>query len=93
MGYPKFFTPNNDGYHDYWNIYYFDNFPEAKINIYDRYGKFIKQLNPLGIGWDGYYNGEKLPSTDYWFTVDYKEININGEIEMRTFRSHFSLKR
>ena len=93
MGYPKFFTPNEDGYHDYWNIYYFDNFPEAKINIYDRYGKFIKQIDPLGIGWDGNYNGEKLPSTDYWFTVDYKEININGQIEIRTFKSHFSLKR
>jgi 3-oxoacyl-[acyl-carrier-protein] synthase-1 len=42
----------------------------AKINIFDRYGKLIISLNPNHNGWDGIYNGEHLPSTDYWFSVE-----------------------
>jgi valyl-tRNA synthetase len=42
----------------------------------------------MGVGWDGTFNGEALPSTDYWFTVEYEE---NGESKI--FKAHFSLKR
>ncbi len=93
MGYPKYFTPNNDGQNDYWNIYYFNNFPEAQIHIFDRFGKMIKQISPMGSGWDGNYNGTLMPATDYWFIVKYKENNLKGEVELREFKSHFSLKR
>ncbi|WP_298224833.1 T9SS type B sorting domain-containing protein [Flavobacterium sp.] len=88
IGYPHYFTPNDDGYHDTWNI---DGLPEdhpGVIYIYDRYGKLIKQISTLGTGWDGTYNENRLPSTDYWFTIDYFEKN-----QMKQFRSHFSLKR
>ncbi|MCL9807856.1 T9SS type B sorting domain-containing protein [Flavobacterium luminosum] len=89
INYPKFFTPNADGYNETWNI---PNLaltnPDAKINIFDRFGKLIKQITPSGPGWDGTYNGEPLPSTDYWFTVDYSEKG-----SFKTFRAHFSLKR
>ncbi len=87
--YPNYFTPNDDGYNDTWNIWDLrSEHPESIISIFDRYGKFLKQISPLGKGWDGTYNGKKLPSTDYWFTVEY---NYKGE--QRTFRSHFTLKR
>lgn len=87
--YPNFFTPNNDSFNDTWNIWDMRNdHPEAVISIFDRYGKLIKQISPLGNGWDGTYNGEKLPSSDYWFLVDYK---LNGQDKQ--FKAHFSLKR
>ncbi|WP_445456759.1 choice-of-anchor L domain-containing protein [Flavobacterium sp. HNIBRBA15423] len=86
--YPKFFTPNGDGYNDRWNIYDLKDNPEALISIFDRYGKLIKQIAPNGIGWDGTYNGTPLPSTDYWFVVDYKYKDQN-----RTFKAHFTMKR
>ena len=87
--YPKFFTPNDDNYNDTWNIWDLRiDHPEAVISIFDRYGKLLKQISPLGNGWDGTYNGEKLPSTDYWFVVDYA---INGE--EKQFKAHFSMKR
>lgn len=85
--YPNYFTPNGDGYNDRWNI----NLPEeyqGLISIYDRYGKLMKQMSPDSIGWDGTFNGELLPSTDYWFKIEYNEDNIRKE-----FKSHFSLKR
>lgn len=93
MGYPKYFTPNGDGQNDYWNIYYFNDFPQAQIYIFDRYGKMIKQISPSSQGWDGTYNGTLMPATDYWFVVKYKENNLKGEIELREFKAHFSLKR
>ncbi|MBP6374213.1 MAG: T9SS type B sorting domain-containing protein, partial [Flavobacterium sp.] len=89
IDYPVFFTPNNDTYNDYWNISDLADQPDAQIFIYDRFGKLVKQIQPSGIGWDGTFNGQPLPSSDYWFSLDY----LNQKGEPRTFKSHFSLKR
>jgi valyl-tRNA synthetase len=89
VDYPLFFTPNGDGYNDTWNIFTLrETNPNAKIYIFDRYGKLIKQIIPAGQGWDGTFNGQNLPSTDYWFTVEYLEND-----QTKTFKAHFSLKR
>jgi gliding motility-associated-like protein len=88
VGYPLYFTPNNDGYHDTWNIIGLNEIPNATIYIFDRYGKLLKQVDPTGIGWDGTYNGQPLASSDYWFQVDYEE---NGT--PKSFGGHFTLKR
>ena len=88
LKYPKFFTPNNDGFNDSWNIPDLEFQPDAVINIFDRYGKFLKELKPSGPGWDGNYNGNPLPSTDYWFQVFYTQDGI-----AQVFKSHFSMKR
>ncbi|WP_449404203.1 T9SS type B sorting domain-containing protein [Flavobacterium tibetense] len=69
IDYPPFFTPNGDGFNDTWNIIGLQDQPEARIYIFDRYGKLLKQISPQGQGWDGRFNGAELPSTDYWFTV------------------------
>lgn len=86
--YPSFFTPNGDGYNDTWKI---DNLLasyEAKIYIFDRFGKLVKEISPNGLGWDGTFNGNLLPATDYWFKIEYTTNNVRNE-----FKSHFSLKR
>lgn len=88
MDYPKFFTPNGDGYYDTWNIFALSGQANAKIYIFDRYGKLLKQISPSGTGWDGTFNGKILPATDYWFTVEYEENAVQKE-----FKSHFALKR
>ncbi|KAB1157912.1 T9SS type B sorting domain-containing protein [Flavobacterium luteum] len=87
IDYPKFFTPNGDGINDTWKIGALKN---TKVDIYDRYGKLIKQIISSGAGWDGTLNGQLLPGTDYWFTVEY--IEPNTEVK-KLFKSHFSLKR
>jgi gliding motility-associated-like protein len=85
VDYPKFFTPNNDGYNDYWHILGIEKFPNSVTTIFDRYGKFLKKLMYNDIGWDGTFNGKKLFASDYWFTAELG----NG----RNFEGHFSLKR
>ena len=88
LRYPHYFTPNGDGIHDTWNIWDLSYQPTARIFIFDRYGKFLKEMGPAGQGWDGTFNGEMLPSTDYWFQVYYK---LNQKEQL--FKAHFSMKR
>ena len=90
IDYPRFFTPNGDGYHDTWNIVGIGTQPNAKIYIFDRYGKLLKQLSPTGDGWDGTFNGEPMPSSDYWFTIQYNEPLDSSR---KDFKAHFTLKR
>ncbi|WP_242085235.1 T9SS type B sorting domain-containing protein [Aestuariivivens sediminis] len=90
MDYPRYFTPNGDGRNDTWNISGLDNQPNACVNIFNRYGKLIKQFNPSRERWDGTVKGVPLPADDYWFTLNYIEPK-NGEI--KSFKSHFTLKR
>jgi gliding motility-associated-like protein len=84
LDYPRFFTPNGDGYNDVWvikNLYR----RAATIAIFDRYGKLLKYQDSNTFGWDGIYNGNQLPASDYWFTITFE----NGRI----VKGHFSLKR
>ena len=83
--YPKFFTPNGDGYNDFWKIKFSENEPNLKVKIFDRYGKFLFEFYPNSIGWDGKFNNIDSPSTDYWFVV----IRENG----KEYKGHFSLIR
>lgn len=85
---PKFFTPNQDGYNDTWNIFDLDFDKNAKVFIYDRFGKLITIIRPSGKGWDGSYHSKNMPSSDYWFVVDYTH---NGQ--KRKYKSHFTLKK
>ncbi|MGV3461443.1 MAG: choice-of-anchor L domain-containing protein [Flavobacterium sp.] len=95
IDYPNFFTPNGDGYNDKWNIVGLgsnNNNTYAKIYIFDRYGKLVKQIASEGDGWDGTFMGSPMPADDYWFTVEYQEL-VDGVYVTKEFKSHFSLKR
>ncbi|MGV3696489.1 T9SS type B sorting domain-containing protein, partial [Flavobacterium sp.] len=90
IDYPHYFTPNGDGYNDTWFIRGLQDQPGARILIFDRYGKLLKQISTQGDGWDGTYNGHMLPADDYWFTVDFLEPGTGAQ---RQFKAHFTLKR
>ena len=83
--YPKYFTPNGDGHNDTWKIKFSEFETGLTVKIFDRYGKFIKDLDTNDANWNGTYNGNDLPSTDYWFVVK----RANG----KEYKGHFSLKR
>jgi gliding motility-associated-like protein len=87
LGIPNYFTPNGDGYNDYWNVKGVNsNFNlETTIHIFDRYGKLLKQISPLSQGWDGTFNGVQMPSSDYWYSIQLEDGRI--------LKGHFSLKR
>lgn len=83
---PMFFTPNGDNINDSFTIAGMYAFPQATINIFDRYGKVVAALSSRNRSWDGTFNGNRLPATDYWYIIklDDKTPEIKG---------HFSLIR
>lgn len=86
--FPAFFTPNGDGYNDYWQYRNPNNSQEISvevIQIFDRYGNFIAQIDPKSLGWNGVFNGRSMPASDYWF----RAVTFNNKI----IRGHFALKR
>jgi gliding motility-associated-like protein len=91
IGFPKFFTPNNDTHNDTWNLKGLGSeyHTRSKIFIYNRYGKLLKQMDSQGDGWNGRFNGKDLAKSDYWFKAEL--INLEGE--MRILTGHFSLIR
>ena len=81
ISFPKYFSPNDDGFNDFWGV----DAPEVEsISIFDRYGKLIKELKS-NENWDGKFNKQNLPSTDYWF-----EAKL---ISNKIMKGHFTLKR
>lgn len=83
--YPRFFTPNGDGYNERWFIKDSGLEENFIVHIFDRYGKLITVFNSKSEGWDGTFNGQPLFSTDYWFMI-YRN-------DGRVHKGHFSLKR
>ena len=84
LGYDNFFTPNNDGLNDFWQIKGITS-QDNLVHIFDRYGKLLTKLKATERGWDGSYNGAPMPVDDYWFRVTLQ----NGQ----EFNGHFSLVR
>lgn len=92
VGYPKFFTPNGDGIYDNWQIEGISELTNPDIFIFDRYGKLLKQIDENSPGWDGTFNGRQLPSSDYWFKLEY-DRDDQGVVVASTTRKHFTLLR
>lgn len=85
LDYPKFFTPNGDGYNDTWHVQFSSYESNLSVDIFDRFTNFVARIKAGDSGWDGTYNGHELPSTDYWFVIERQDGSI--------YKGHFSLKR
>jgi gliding motility-associated-like protein len=87
IGFPKFFTPNGDTFNPTWQVKGIssDFQPNSQVLIFDRFGKLLAEIDPLGPGWDGTFDGFTMPASDYWFVISLQDG--------RTFKGHFALKR
>lgn len=91
FGFPNFFTPNEDGKNDTWNVLGVNPsiFPESSIYIFDRYGKMLTNFSANQVGWNGLYNNKKVNSSDYWYLAQITDTNGIT----REYKGHFSLIR
>ena len=62
----------------------------AKIYIFDRYGKLLKEIRFSIDGWDGIFNGIPMSSNNYWFSVEYQ---VDDRDKLKQIKAHFTLKR
>ncbi len=87
IDYPRFFTPNNDGSNDTWQIIGIEYLTNPIIQIANRFGKPLCTLTKESKGWDGFYNGIRMPQNDYWFVLSYiDDYGVKQQV-----KSHFSL--
>lgn len=83
---PNFFTPNNDGFNDTWQIEGLDRLPDSEVSIFDRYGKLLRRFKASeSISWDGEYQNKPVPSDDYWYVIHLEPIDkiIKGNVTVK----------
>ncbi len=68
---PTAFTPNGDGKNDTWRIPELEPFPEAVVEVFDRWGNLIFRSEPgYSNPWDGVANdGRTMPMDSYYFMI------------------------
>lgn len=67
---PNTFTPNGDGINDAWNIKYIEDYPAARVMVFNRYGGKVFSSVGYAVPWDGNYKGGALPAGTYYYIID-----------------------
>ena len=81
---PRFFTPNGDLKNDVFRVEGSVFLNVFEISIFDRTSKLLMQSTDRSFSWDGQFNGNSLPASDYWYV-----IKANDKL----YKGHFALKR
>lgn len=72
-------SPNQDGINDYFEISCIQNYPQTKLEIYNRYGSLVYKNNNYDNTFNGYANvsgtfgGKELPSGTYFYTLQFSD--------------------
>ena len=69
---PNAFSPNGDGINDTWAIKYLNRYPEATVDVYDRYGQRVFQSLNYTTPWDGYLKGKPVGIGTYYYIINPK---------------------
>jgi gliding motility-associated-like protein len=68
---PEAFSPNGDLINDFWNIGNIDNYKNAEITIYNRWGQSVwRSEQGYPVPWDGKSKGFNLPIDSYHYIID-----------------------
>ena len=68
---------NDDGINDVWRIPQLEAFPQAVVEIFDRWGNMVFRSDPgYSTPWDGTFRGRKLPMDSYYFTISLNSGNM-----------------
>ena len=81
-GAPRYFTPNNDGTHDFWHVNEAENYQGMEVKIFDRFGKLLYEMDNMNRGWDGTYNGVLMPTNGYWYKITYDGAEYHGHFTL-----------
>lgn len=68
---PNAFSPNDDGVNDQWKVSY-KSLISFECHIYNRWGLEMCSFKDPSQGWDGRYNGKKVPSGVYYYVIQAK---------------------
>jgi gliding motility-associated-like protein len=78
---PNVFSPNGDGINDNWVIRHIEDYQQATLDIFDRYGKLIYRSNSGALPWDGTINGKQVPAGTYYYVIKLDSSKVlNGSV-------------
>jgi len=64
------FSPNGDGINDVWKIEYIDSYPNATVQIFNRYGAVVFYSKGYATPFDGKYQNNDLSMETYFYVID-----------------------
>jgi gliding motility-associated-like protein len=73
---PTVFTPNGDGKNDLWSIPALSLRPEAKVFIFDRFGRLLIEYPGTYSGWNGLIGIYPATAGDYWYVIQLKDNQV-----------------
>ena len=81
---PTGFSPNNDGANDTWTITGLANYPQASINVFNRWGQKVFEGNSTNYSWDGTFNNQLQPVADYYYIIELNDATkYNGIVTLK----------
>lgn len=66
---PNAFSPNNDGLNDSWEIPVLKDFPDCKMEVYNKWGTLVFTSEGYGEAWDGTFQGKPVPAGTYYYKL------------------------
>ncbi|MCB9188579.1 MAG: tandem-95 repeat protein [Flavobacteriales bacterium] len=77
----NFISPNGDGKNDYWKVQNIEIYQEMELLIFDQFGQILYQVDGgYDNSWDGYYNGQPLPTGNYYYVFRNENVTFKGNI-------------
>jgi len=73
---PKAFTPNGDGINDVWVIANMDEFPNAVVEVFNRWGQRVFISIGYNFPWDGTRDGTPLTEGTYYWVIQLNRPNV-----------------
>ncbi|MFN5425308.1 MAG: gliding motility-associated C-terminal domain-containing protein, partial [Bacteroidota bacterium] len=64
------FSPNGDGINDVWVLRFLQDYPNATVQIVNRYGQVVFLSTGYSQPWDGKYRGQNLPIGTYYYLIN-----------------------
>jgi gliding motility-associated-like protein len=71
------FTPNGDGINDTWQITGIESYPQADVQVFNRFGQRVFESKGYSVPFDGTSNGRELPVGAYYFII---KLNNNCNV-------------
>ncbi len=68
---PNAFSPNNDGYHEAWDIPDLHKYPNLEMKVFDRMGQVVFEHSGSFLAWNGKLNqtGNPVPTGVYYYII------------------------
>lgn len=80
----KYFSPNDDNYHDKMEISNTGYYPDFELDVYNKWGQRVHHQNHEYTPWDGKWNGIDLPDGTYYYVFFYDSSNrsllVKGDV-------------